>query len=45
MWLEEDTSIEEKLKVIYEADVAGIAAWKLGLEKESIWNIVTRYFE
>lgn len=45
MWQEEETSIEEKLKAIYEADVAGIAAWKLGLEKESIWNIVTRYFE
>ena len=45
MWQEEETSIEEKLKAIYEADVAGIAAWKLGLEKESIWNIITRYFE
>lgn len=45
MWQEEDTSIEEKLKVIYEADVAGIGAWKLGLEKDSIWNVITRYFE
>ena len=38
----EDRSIEEKLKVIYDADVAG-GAWKLGLEKESIWNVVIRY--
>ena len=45
MWQEEDKSIEEKLKVIYNADVAGIAAWKLGLEKESTWNVITRYFE
>ena len=45
MWQEEDKSIEEKLKVIYDADVAGIAAWKLGLEKESTWNVITRYFE
>ena len=45
MWQEEESSIEEKLKAIYEADVAGIGAWKLGLEKESIWNIITRYFE
>lgn len=43
MWQEEDRSIEEKLKVIYDADVAGIGAWKLGLEKESIWNVVIRY--
>ena len=33
MWQEEDRSIEEKLKVIYDADVAGIGAWKLGLKK------------
>ena len=44
MWMEEEQSIEEKLKVIYEADVAGIAAWKLGLEKEEIWNVMMRYF-
>jgi len=43
MWQEEDKSIEEKMKVIYKADVAGVAAWKLGLEKESIWNVIVRY--
>lgn len=43
VWQEEDKSIEEKMKVIYDADVAGIASWKLGLEKESIWNVIVRY--
>jgi spore germination protein YaaH len=43
MWQEEERSIEEKMKVIYEADVAGIAAWKLGLETENIWNVIVRY--
>ncbi len=43
MWQEEEKSIEEKMKVIYEADVAGIAAWKLGLERESIWNVIVPY--
>jgi spore germination protein YaaH len=43
MWQEEDKSIEEKMKVIYNADVAGIAAWKLGLEKESIWDVILKY--
>lgn len=43
MWQEEERSIEEKMKVIYGADVAGVAQWKLGLEKESIWNIIERY--
>jgi spore germination protein YaaH len=43
IWLEDARSIEEKMKVIYDADVAGIAAWKLGLEKEEIWNVIIRY--
>jgi spore germination protein YaaH len=43
MWQEEEKSIEEKMKVIYNAEVAGIAAWKLGLEKESIWNVIVKY--
>lgn len=43
MWLEEDESIEAKLKLIDAADVKGIAGWKLGLEKESIWNVIIKY--
>jgi len=43
MWQEEDKSIEEKMKAIYEADVAGVTAWKLGLEKESIWDVIIPY--
>jgi spore germination protein YaaH len=43
MWLEEEKSIEEKLKVISAGGVAGIAEWKLGLEKTSIWNVITPY--
>ena len=43
IWLEDAKSIEEKMKTIYESNVAGIGAWKLGLEKEEIWNIIIRY--
>lgn len=43
MWQEEEKSIEEKMKEIYNANVAGVAAWKLGLEKESVWNIIIKY--
>jgi spore germination protein YaaH len=45
LWLENEKSIEEKMKVIAAADVAGIAAWKLGLEKESIWNVINSYLK
>jgi spore germination protein YaaH len=43
MWLEEDESIEAKLKLIDAANVKGIAGWKLGLEKESVWNVIIKY--
>lgn len=43
IWLEDARSIEEKMKVIYEAGVAGVGAWKLGLEKEEVWNVIIRY--
>jgi spore germination protein YaaH len=45
LWQEEEKSIEEKMELIYEADVAGVAQWKLGLEKSSIWNIIERYLK
>lgn len=43
MWLEEEDSIEAKMKLINENDLAGVAAWRLGLEKNSIWNIIIKY--
>lgn len=43
IWLEDARSIEEKMKVIYEAGVTGVGAWKLGLEKEEVWNVIIRY--
>lgn len=45
MWPEDEKSIEEKMKLIYEADAAGVASWKLGLEKNSVWNIIERYLK
>ncbi|MCI8408874.1 MAG: glycosyl hydrolase family 18 [Lachnospiraceae bacterium] len=47
IWLEEEKSIEEKLKVIFaehkQGKIAGVAAWKLGLEKPDIWNVILKY--
>lgn len=43
IWLEDIESIEEKLKRISDAKVAGIACWKLGLEKETIWDMMIKY--
>jgi spore germination protein YaaH len=43
IWMEEEKSITQKMKVIYNANVAGAAYWKLGLEKPDIWNIILKY--
>lgn len=43
IWLEEERSIEEKAKLIKEYDLAGIASWRLGYEKDEIWDILLKY--
>lgn len=43
IWVEEDRSIEEKLKLYKQYDLAGVAAWKLGLEKKSVWGVISQY--
>lgn len=43
IWLEEERSIEEKAKLIKEYGLAGIAAWRLGYEKDEIWDIILKY--
>ncbi|MCI5481626.1 MAG: glycosyl hydrolase family 18 protein [Lachnospiraceae bacterium] len=43
VWMEEEQSIEEKAKLLKEYNLAGIAEWKLGLEKSSVWDIILKY--
>lgn len=43
VWIEDQNSIEEKLKVYQENDLAGVAFWKLGMEQNSIWDTVAKY--
>lgn len=43
LWLEDKSSIEEKLKLIKRNKLAGVAAWRLGLENSSIWDLILQY--
>lgn len=43
MWLEDETSLEEKMKVATEAKTAGVGFWKLGLENSSVWDMIIKY--
>jgi spore germination protein YaaH len=43
VWLEEEASIEEKAKLLKEYGLAGIASWRLGYEKNEIWDVILKY--
>ncbi|MCT4597588.1 MAG: glycosyl hydrolase family 18 protein [Vallitalea sp.] len=43
IWLEEERSIEEKVKLAIKYDLVGVSGWKIGLEKEEIWDILVKY--
>lgn len=45
IWLEEEESITLKVKAIRNADLAGVAAWKLGDEGKGIWGVIKKTME
>ncbi|MBD5520159.1 MAG: SH3 domain-containing protein [Lachnospiraceae bacterium] len=43
VWLEDDESIRVKLNVMDNYKIAGVAEWRLGLEKPSVWTAIEEY--
>ena len=43
MWLEDETSIEGKLKLMQEYKLAGAAFWSSDLDNTSIWEVIIKY--
>ncbi len=43
IWLEEEESIQVKLNVMDANGIAGVAEWKLGFERDSIWDTIETY--
>ncbi|MCI8307138.1 MAG: glycosyl hydrolase family 18 [Lachnospiraceae bacterium] len=43
IWLEDERSLEEKLKVVTGGGIRNVSFWRLGFEKSEVWNIVTNY--
>ncbi len=43
IWLEDAQSISAKLNLMSGYNLAGVAAWKLGLEKAAIWDVIELY--
>ena len=43
IWFEEEKSIEAKMQIIQQENTAGVACWKLGLEKSTVWSVISQY--
>lgn len=43
MWMEEERSIEEKMQLIKQYGLAGVASWRLGYERAGIWDVILKY--
>ena len=44
IWLEEEESMSARVEAIKERNIAGIAAWRLGMELDSIWDIFSEKY-
>lgn len=43
IWLEEEDSISAKMELVSEYEIAGVAGWKLSLEKAGIFYLINEY--
>ena len=43
IWMEDATSLEQKLSVMKDHSLAGGAFWKLGLETPDVWDTIIKY--
>ncbi len=43
IWLEDEASIDVKMQLIKNNNLAGVACWKLGFEKSSVWEVIQKY--
>ncbi len=43
VWLEDEAALENKLKLMKEYKLAGVAGWRLGFESSSAWELILKY--
>ncbi len=44
-WLEDEHSLSLKLDQVYDFNLAGMAAWRKGLEADGIWDMIYCYYK
>ena len=45
IWLEEEDSIAKKMELFKKYELAGVAGWKLSLQKNAVWDIIGSYLK
>lgn len=45
IWFEDEDAVREKLIVMDKYELAGVAAWKLGIEEMATWDLMLDYLE
>ncbi|MBQ9700382.1 MAG: SH3 domain-containing protein [Lachnospiraceae bacterium] len=45
IWLEDKESLKQKLNVMKEHGIAGVAGWKLGLDSSEAWDAIKEYMQ
>ncbi len=45
MWLEDEESIAYKTDLVRKYNLAGVAAWKLGMEESTVWPVITEHLK
>ena len=43
VWLEDEDALENKLRLMKEYKLAGVASWRLGYETSSVWELILKY--
>ena len=43
VWLEDTQALQDKLNVMSQYDLGGVAEWKLGLENAAAWDLIENY--
>jgi len=44
VWIEDEESMAVRLQAVRSSKLAGLAAWRLGMETPEVWDIFERYF-
>ena len=41
IWMEDEQSLTNKIDLVRQKELAGVAAWRIGFEKATVWSIIT----